>query len=120
MANQDSCLLIDLKPLFPVPKTIPPVEKQLPNESQRFWGAVTKAIKGKQYNEATKLKTELEERQRAKASKRKDNNEEWEPRFFTSAITANGKPDLSEDGRLALQGLQAEDYALTESDVTGA
>ena len=81
---------------------------------------MTSAIKSKQYNEATKFKTELEERQRAKASKRKENNEEWKPRFFTAAITANGKPELSEDGRLALQGLQAEDYALTESDITGA
>ena len=96
------------------------MERQLPNESQRFWGAVTKAIKSKQYNEATKLKTELEERQREKATKRKENNEEWKPRFFTEAITANGKPDLSEDGRLALQGLQAEDYVLAESAVTGA
>ena len=92
----------------------------MPNESQRFWGAVTKAIKGKQYNEATKLKTELEERQRDKANKRKEKNEEWRPRFFKDAVTANGRPDLTEEGRMALQGLQAEDYALKESEITGA
>ena len=112
--------MIDLKPLFPLPKIIPPMEKQLPNESQRFWGAVTNAIKSKQYNEATKLKTELEERQREKATKRKENSEDWRPRFFTAAVTANGRPDLSEEGRLALQGLQEENYALEESNTTGA
>lgn len=81
---------------------------------------MTKAIKSKQYNEATKLKTELEERQREKATKRKERNEEWRPRFFMDPVTSNGKPDLSEEGRRALRGLQAEDYTLIESDVTGA
>lgn len=51
---------------------------------------------------------------------RKDNDEEWKPRFFTHAVKADGRPDLTESGRMALQGLQAEDYSLTESEVTGA
>ena len=96
------------------------MEKQLSNESQRFWGAVTKAIKSKQFTEATKLKTDLEERQREKAAKRKDNDEEWKPRFFIDPVTPNGRPDLSEEGKRALQGLQAEDYALLESEITAA
>ncbi|KAK4695994.1 hypothetical protein P7C71_g1844, partial [Lecanoromycetidae sp. Uapishka_2] len=112
--------LINLQPLFPIPKIIPPLDKQLPNESQRFWANVTKAIKSKQYNEATRLKTELEERQREKASQRQNNNEEWKPRFFTHAVKADGRPDLTDSGRTALKGLQAEDYALTESEITGA
>ena len=118
--EQDPSLLIDLKPLFPLPKITPPLEKQLPNESQRFWASVTAAIKGKQFNEATNLKQELEERQREKANQRKEKNEEWKPRFFTNAVTPHGKPDLTEDGKKALAGLQAEDYALRESEVTGA
>jgi len=81
---------------------------------------VTSAIKAKRYTEATNLKTELEERQREKAAKRKENMVEWKPRFFTNAVTANGRPDLTEDGKKALQGLQAEDYFLAESEVTGA
>ena len=96
------------------------MEKQLPNESQRFWGAVTKAIKNKQFNEATKLKTDLEERQREKAARRKEHDEEWKPRFFIDPVTPNGRPDLSEEGKLALRGLQAEDYALVESESTAA
>ena len=118
--DQESNLLIDLKPLFPTPKIIPPLDQQLPNESRRFWAAVTTAIKSKQFTEATKLKQELEERQREKATERKEKNEEWRPRFFTNAVTTNGKPDLTDDGRKALEGLQAEDYGLRESEVTGA
>lgn len=112
--------MIDLRPLYPLPKIIPPVDHQLPNESQRFWSAVTAAIKGKRYAEATNLKTELEERQREKASKRKEGMEEWKPRFFTNAVTADGRPDLTEDGKKALQGLETGNYALAESTVTGA
>ncbi|MCJ1452751.1 hypothetical protein MMC28_003094 [Mycoblastus sanguinarius] len=118
--SRESNLLIDLKPLFPTPKIIPPLDQQLPNESRRFWAAVTTAIKSKQFTEATKLKQELEERQREKATERKEKNEEWRPRFFTNAVTTNGKPDLTDDGRKALEGLQAEDYGLRESEVTGA
>lgn len=70
--------------------------------------------------EATKLKQEIEERQRDKATQRAEKNEEWMPRFFIDAVTANGRPDLTEDGRKALQGLQAEDYGLKDSEVTGA
>lgn len=112
--------MLDLRPLFPTAKIIPPIDQQLPNESQRFWASVTNAIKSKQYTEATKLKQEIEERQRDKAAHRAEKKEEWKPRFFTDAVTANGKPDLTEDGKKALQGLQAEDYRLKYSEVTGA
>ena len=118
--EQDSHTLINLQALYPIPKIIPPLDRQLPNESQRFWAGVTKAIKGKQFNEATKLKTELEERQREKAALREKDNIEWKPRFFTHAVKADGKPDLTESGKMALEGLQAEQYALEESEVTGA
>ncbi|KAL9133190.1 MAG: hypothetical protein Q9175_005631 [Cornicularia normoerica] len=118
--SKDSSVLLDLRPLFPTAKIIPPIDQQLPNESQRFWAGVTNAIKSKQYTEATKLKQEIEERQRDKATQRKEKNEEWKPRFFTDAVTANGKPDLTEDGKKALQGLQAEDYGLKDNEVTGA
>jgi len=107
-------LLMDLVPLMPVPKIIPPEEEQLPNESRRFWGDVTNAIVGKQYGLATKLKQDLEERQREKAATRKAKNEEWRPRFFTETLTPLGKPDLSEEGERALQGLQQGNFKLEE------
>ncbi|KAK0517232.1 hypothetical protein JMJ35_000387 [Cladonia borealis] len=118
--SKDPTLLLDLKPLFPSPKIIPPLASQLPNESLRFWAPVTTAIKSKRFAEATKLKQELEERQREKATQRKERNVEWKPRFFREAVTQDGRPDLTEEGRKALEGLQREDYALVESEVTGA
>lgn len=113
-------MLVDLNPLFPIPKIVPPPTYQLPNESQRFWDAVTSAILNKQYSQATKLKQELEERQRVKAAERAERNEEWRPRFFEQAITPDGKPELTEDGKQVLKGLQEEDWHLAESAVTGA
>ena len=119
-STKEPQLLIDLKPLFPVAKIVPPEKDQLPNESRKFWAEVTQAIISKQYGQATKLKQELEERQRDKAAEREARNEEWKPRFFTEPLKPNGRPELTEEGRLALKRLQAEDFHLEESVVTGA
>ncbi|MCJ1471625.1 hypothetical protein MMC13_000265 [Lambiella insularis] len=118
--SKEPVLLVDLNPLFPVPKIIPPESEQLPNESLRFWRDVTHAIMNKQYAAATKLKTELEERQRDKAAARKAQNEEWKPRFFTGSVTPVGRPELTEEGKIALKGLENGNYRLEESLVTGA
>lgn len=78
--SSEKILLLDLNPLTPVPKIIPPIDAQLKNESLRFWDGVTKAIKEKKFNLATTLKTELEEKQREKAKERKDKGAEWQVR----------------------------------------
>jgi hypothetical protein len=113
-------LLVDLAPLYPVQKIVPPEENQLPNESRRFWADVTNAILAKQYNLATKLKQELEERQRQKAARREEMSETWKPRFFKLPVNPSGKPELTEDGVRALRGLQEHNYVLEESDDYGA
>ncbi|KAL5332649.1 hypothetical protein BJX70DRAFT_392837 [Aspergillus crustosus] len=113
-------LLIDIAPLFPVAKTLPPDESQLSNESRKFWSGVTEAILDKKYSQATKLKVEIEERQRQKAAERQAKEEEWKPRFFTGAVTPLGKPALSEDGIKALKGLRDAQYELQEIDLKGA
>jgi oxysterol-binding protein-related protein 9/10/11 len=66
------------------------------------------------------LKQELEERQREKAAARKARNEEWTPRFFTGIVTPLGRPELSDEGVKALQGLHEGNFALKESKDTGA
>ncbi|OJD34717.1 oxysterol-binding protein [Diplodia corticola] len=116
----EKILLIDVSPLYPIPKIIPPEEVQLPNESRKFWGGVTEAITTKQYALATTRKQELEERQREKAAERKEKNSDWKPRFFSNATDANGKPDLTEEGRQALDGLHKNDFKLEESKELGA
>lgn len=118
--KQDQTLLVDLVPLTQLPKTPPPLPLQLPNESQRFWAAVTTAIKEKRFTEATRLKQELEERQRQKAAQRKEENREWRPRFFKDPITPHGRPDLSAEGRAALDAQLQGEWTLKESEETAA
>lgn len=118
--SKEPQVLIDVEPLFPVSKDLPPAEQQLSNESLKFWGEVTDAITGKQYTQATKLKQDIEERQRQRAAERKEKSEEWNPRFFTGAVTPLGKPELTEEGQKALQGIKEGNYALEESTAKGA
>ena len=63
---------MDLIPLSVAPKILPPKDVQLPNESLRYWSGVTEAITARQFNRATALKQEIEERQREKAKKREE------------------------------------------------
>lgn len=118
--STEKILLIDLNPLFPVAKFVPPVDDQLPNESRKFWSGVTEAILSKQYSLATQLKQELEERQREKAADRKARNVEWQPRFFTGATTPVGKPDLTKDGEDVLKGLHMNQFKLEPNKELGA
>jgi oxysterol-binding protein-related protein 9/10/11 len=113
-------LLVDLVPLTPVPKIVPPEENQLPNESRIFWKDVTNAIINKQYGEATKAKQAIEERQREKAAERQARNEEWKPRFFTEPVGPKGRPELNEEGRKVLKGMQELKFHLKEADITAA
>lgn len=118
--SKESHILIDVEPLSPAIKDLPPKEEQLSNESLKFWGEVTDAITKKQFTEATNLKQEIEDRQRKRAAERKENNEDWKPRFFTGAVTPLGKPELTEEGQKVLQGIREGNFALEESTVKGA
>lgn len=118
--SSEQKLIIDLVPLLPTAKVVPPEELQLSNESRKFWSQVTTSILDKQYGQATKFKQEIEERQREKAAARKERNEDWKPRFFTGSVTPLGKPDLTEEGRKVLDLLQKGEYQLEESDTTAA
>lgn len=117
---QEKILIIDLSPLDPIAKIVPPLEEQLPNESLKFWEGVTNAILGRQYSLATTLKTEIEEKQRQKAAERKAAEKEWKPRFFTGAVTPVGRPDLTKDGEEVLKGLHTDDYKLEPNKEYGA
>jgi hypothetical protein len=113
-------LLIDLLPLMPVAKIVPPEEDQLSNESRIFWKDVTNAILSKQYGEATKAKQAIEERQREKAAERLARNEQWKPRFFTEPVGPKGRPELNEEGKQVLKGMQELKFYLKEADVTAS
>ncbi|KIX07171.1 uncharacterized protein Z518_01824 [Rhinocladiella mackenziei CBS 650.93] len=105
-------LLIDLQPLMPVPKTVPPTTDQLPNESREFWKEVTSAILEKRYSDATRLKQDLEQAQRDKAAKRREMNTEYKPRFFTANTEPSGRPELTQYGKNTLEGMDKREFRL--------
>lgn len=109
-------LLIDLVPLMPVPKIVPPETEQLPNESRRFWHDVTDSIVNKKFGDATRIKQELEQKQRDKAKSREEKNEPFSPRFFVEATTKSGKPELTDEGRTTLVGLQKLEFKLEDGE----
>lgn len=119
-SEEDRVLLIDVSQMLPVPKICPPIEAQLPNESRLFWRDVTESITAKQFQAATNQKTVLEERQREKAAERKAINKEWKPRFFTGATDPKGRPELTEEGKAAMQGLHNEKFHLDPPTEYGA
>lgn len=112
--------MIDLSPMMPLPKLIPPVDNQLPNESRMIWAPVTDAILAKDFTQATNAKQEIEERQRQKAADRKARNVEWTPRFFKNALEPPGRPELSEDGVDAIKRMHVDDYSLRPNVEMGA
>ncbi|KAG8761000.1 hypothetical protein FRC12_009471 [Ceratobasidium sp. 428] len=94
--------LIDLTHLAVLPKHIRPIESQLPNESHRLWEHVTKNLLAKNYNEATRVKQGIEQKQRDDAATRKAKGEEFVPVYFEPDITT-GQPRLTDEGRKAIE-----------------
>lgn len=94
------------------PKSLPPDELQLQNESLQLWGAVTKAILAKQFSKATSLKQDLEEQQRERARERERTGEVWKPVFFEQPTGNGGKPQLTAKGREVLQLAQRGEWSL--------
>ena len=81
-----------------------------------FWKDVTNAILSKQYGEATKAKQAIEERQREKAAERQARNEQWKPRFFTEPLGPQGRPELTDEGKQVLNGMQELNFYLKEAE----
>jgi hypothetical protein len=94
------------------PKITPPQDKQLSNESLKFWSGVTDAIHAKQFGKATQIKVDLEEAQRVKARERESKGEEFQPLFFKHVVGNDGRPDLTERGRKVLNLAQKDEWDL--------
>ncbi|CAE6463052.1 hypothetical protein ACGC1H_002134 [Rhizoctonia solani] len=100
--STDTHTLIDLAALAVLPKQVRPVEQQLPNESHRLWEHVTKNLLSKNYSEATRVKQNIEQKQRDDAAARKTKNEEFVPVYFETDIST-GQPVLTAEGRKAVE-----------------
>lgn len=104
--------IIDIAPLSVAPKSIPPREQQLPNESLTLWDGVTQAILSKHFSKATAIKVELEEAQREKARQRERTGEVWKPAFFVQPTELTGKPELNAKGKELLNRAQRGEWSL--------
>ncbi|EIN09023.1 hypothetical protein PUNSTDRAFT_52431 [Punctularia strigosozonata HHB-11173 SS5] len=100
--DRDWATLIDLSTLHVVPKSVRPLEKQLPNESRRLWENVTSKLLSKEYSDATKHKHAIEQKQRDDAAERKRKGIEFAPVYFEKEIDS-GIPQLTEAGRKAIE-----------------
>lgn len=71
-AEDEWATLIDISTLYPVPKAVRPLEKQSPTESRKLWDPVTSRLLRKEYNDATKFKQAIEQKQRDDAAERRN------------------------------------------------
>ncbi|XP_038650189.1 oxysterol-binding protein-related protein 9 isoform X3 [Scyliorhinus canicula] len=78
----ENSLFIDTKQLPIIKKKVRKLEDQEEFESRRLWKDVTHNLKIKDIDAATDAKHRLEERQRAEARERKENEVQWETRVF--------------------------------------
>ncbi|THU96230.1 hypothetical protein K435DRAFT_858722 [Dendrothele bispora CBS 962.96] len=101
-SKEDWNTLIDLSALWVVPKQVRPIERQVPFESRKLWENVTSRLLKKEYNEATKEKVAIEQRQRDEAAERKKKGVEFIPKYFEKDIST-GIPTLTEEGRKAVE-----------------
>uniref|UniRef100_A0A4W3IGC5 Oxysterol-binding protein n=1 Tax=Callorhinchus milii TaxID=7868 RepID=A0A4W3IGC5_CALMI len=78
----ESTLFVDTKKLPSIKKKVRKLEDQEEFESRSLWKDVTYNLKIKDIDAATDAKHRLEERQRAEARERKENEVQWETRVF--------------------------------------
>ncbi|XP_051869098.1 oxysterol-binding protein-related protein 9 isoform X1 [Pristis pectinata] len=78
----ESSIFVDTKKLPIIKKKVRKLEDQDDFESRRLWKDVTHNLKIKDIDAATEAKHKLEERQRAEARERKENEVQWETRVF--------------------------------------
>ncbi|XP_072919124.1 oxysterol-binding protein-related protein 9 isoform X4 [Hemitrygon akajei] len=78
----ESSIFVDTKKMPIVKKKVRKLEDQDDFESRRLWKDVTYNLKIKDIDAATEAKHRLEERQRAEARERKENEVQWETRVF--------------------------------------
>ncbi|KAG5652504.1 hypothetical protein H0H81_004817 [Sphagnurus paluster] len=121
--DEEYATLLDMSTLKVIPKTVRPLERQLPHESRKLWVTVTDNLLKKEFSEATKEKVAIEQKQRDEAAERKRKGIEFVPRYFEkdlekgyAELTAEGlaavDEELKEESSFCIEG--SEDAQLTD------
>lgn len=80
--SSDKSIFIDTKSLEIYRKYVRSLSQQQNNESRKLWSDVTKNLLIKNMDEATKHKSQIEDKQRSEAKYRNENGLSWTPKFF--------------------------------------
>ncbi|PIL27701.1 hypothetical protein GSI_10854 [Ganoderma sinense ZZ0214-1] len=115
--DSEFATLLDISTLAVVPKTVRPLERQLPTESRKLWENVTTRLIKKEYGDATKHKLVIEQKQRDDAAERKRRGVHFTPKYFEQDIST-GMPTLTEEGRKAIEEELREKSEHTLEDAT--
>ncbi|KAJ6469431.1 hypothetical protein C8R45DRAFT_908853 [Mycena sanguinolenta] len=99
--------LLDLSALDITPKTVRPLEKQIPYESRKLWDSVTSRLLKKEFGDATREKVAIEQRQRDIAADRKKKGVQVVPKYFEPGLEG-GYCALTSAGRTAVEEEVAE------------
>jgi hypothetical protein len=75
--EEEYTTLLDMGELEVIPKSVRPLERQLPRESRRLWESVTSKLIKKEFSDATKEKVLIEQKQRDEAADRKRRGVEY-------------------------------------------
>ncbi|KAI0341339.1 hypothetical protein BDW22DRAFT_1396871 [Trametopsis cervina] len=94
--------LLDLSQLQVIPKSVRPLDEQLPTESRKLWENVTKNLLNKQYGDANKFKHAIEQKQRDDAAERKRKGTKFIPKYFAEDWE-DGIPTVLPEGRAAME-----------------
>ncbi|KAJ7089220.1 hypothetical protein B0H15DRAFT_780149 [Mycena belliarum] len=116
--DEEYATLLDMSALEVLPKTVRPVEKQLPHESRRLWDNVTTRLLKKEFSDATKEKVNIEQRQRDIAADRKRKGVEFVPCYFEKDLE-KGYAALTSEGRQAVEE-ELQEPARYDEDIEDA
>ncbi|KAI3643516.1 hypothetical protein MP228_013071 [Amoeboaphelidium protococcarum] len=104
----------------PAVKKVRQLEQQDAHESRKLWEKVSSNIIGGQFSEATKLKRELEDKQRAEGKERKQKNQVYES-FWFGFLNSDGGNVISgaddEHGNKKSDGNQSKQQAVGGSSL---
>lgn len=75
-------VFVDVNQMPTFKKKVRPISEQEENESRRIWLEVTAGLHLNDIERATNAKCKLEQRQREEAKQRKEQNVEWETKYF--------------------------------------
>ncbi|KAJ2715852.1 hypothetical protein H4R19_000969 [Coemansia spiralis] len=94
--------LIDMGALQAADRVVKPLAEQGEHESRRVWEPVAAQMRQGRYGDATRLKREIEDRQRDLAAARTQQGEPFVPALFKPGYAATGRPELLDDAPLNL------------------